>query len=51
MAGYNGRRDLVPYASNYIVYEYPTIQEYALVLIVITAYSDSVSLTRRECLP
>jgi len=50
MAGYNRRRDLVPYASNYIIYEYPTIREYALVLIVIAAYSDSVSPIRRECL-
>ena len=51
MAGYDGRGDLVPYASNYIVYEYPTIREYALVLIVIAAYSNSISFIRRECLP
>ena len=51
MAGHDGRRDLVPHASNYIVYEYPTIREYALVLIVIAAYSNSVSPIRREYLP
>ena len=25
IAGYNGRKDLVLHANNYIVYEYPTI--------------------------
>ena len=42
MAGHDGRKDLVLHASNYIVHEYPTVQERNLVLIVIAAYSDSV---------
>ena len=43
MAGHDGRKDFVLHASNYIVHEYPTVQGNVLVLIVITAYSDSVS--------
>jgi len=50
MAGHDGRKNLVLHASNYIVHLYPTAQEDAPVLIVVTAYSDSVT-TRRECLP
>jgi len=42
ITGYNRRKNLVLYISNYIIYLYPTIQEYAPILIVITAYSDSV---------
>ena len=42
VAGHVGRKNLVLYASNYIVHLYPTTQEYAPVLIVVTAYSDSV---------
>ena len=42
MAGYDRKKDLVFYVSNYIVYKYPTIREYDLVLIVITAYSNSI---------
>ena len=44
-------KDLDLYASNYIVHEYPTIREYAFMLILITAYSDSVSPRERECFP
>jgi len=47
MAGYNGRKNLVLYASNYIVHLYPTAQEDAPVLIEVTAYSDSVNNTER----
>jgi len=42
MAGHDGRKNLVLHASNYIVYLYPTIQEYAPVFIVIAAYSNSI---------
>jgi len=50
MVGYDGRKNLVFYAINYIVYLYPTIQKIPSILIVIAAYSDSV-ITTRECLP
>ena len=42
MAGYDGRKDLVLYASNYIVYEYPTIRETRS-----CAYSDNG--LQRQC--
>jgi len=49
MAGHDGRKNLVLHASNYIVHLYPTAQEHAPVLIVVTAYSDSV-ITRERVL-
>jgi len=51
MAGHDGRKNLVLHASNYIVHLYPTVQKPPSVLIVIAAYSDSVTTKRRECLP
>ena len=47
MAGHDGRKNLVLHASNYIVHLYPTVQESSPVLIVIAAYSDSVTTTER----
>ena len=48
IAGHNGRKNLVLHASNYIVYLYPTVQKPPSVLIVITAYSNSVTTLRES---
>ena len=42
MAGHDRGKNLVLHASNYIVHLYPTVQKSYSVLIVITAYGDSV---------
>ena len=47
MATHDRRKNLVLHASNYIVHLYPTAQEHAPMLIVVTAYSDSVTISKR----
>ena len=48
ITGHNGRKNLVFHASNYIVHLYPTIQKSPSVLIVIAAYSNSVTTPRES---
>ena len=48
MAGHDGRKNSVLHASNYIVHLYPTVQKPPSVLIVITAYSNSVTTLRES---
>jgi len=47
MAGHNGRKNLVLHASNYIIHLYPTVQKAPSILIVIAAYSNSVTTYER----
>ena len=49
MAGYDGGKNLVLHVSNYIVHLYPTVQKSPSVLIVIAAYSDSVTTEESTC--
>jgi len=48
IAGHDGRKNSVLHASNYIVHLYPTVRKSSSVLIVIAAYSDSVTTPRES---